>query len=58
MSDAPNPNTPEGEIWQAGAIADGILARGGRRRLRRLLGRLAYVLVPLLIIVLALVLWH
>lgn len=58
MDEAPNPNTPEGEIFQAGAIADGILARGGRRRLRRLLVPLAYLLALFLILVLALIVWH
>lgn len=58
MSEAPNPNTPEGEIWQASAFADSLLARGGRRRLRRLSTRLAFVLAPLLILILVLIIWH
>jgi len=58
MSDAPSPNTPEGEIRQASDIADGLLAPGGRRRRCRLSVMLAYVLVPFLILVLALVIWH
>ena len=57
MSEAPNPNTPEGQIQQASDFADGVLARGGRRRLRRRLVVLAYVLIPLLILILALVFW-
>jgi ABC-type uncharacterized transport system involved in gliding motility auxiliary subunit len=58
MSDAPNPNTPEGEIRQAADIADGLLVPGGRRRLRRLSAMLAYVLVPFLILVVVLIIWH
>jgi hypothetical protein len=58
MSDDPNPNTPEGEIRQASAFADGFLAPGGRRRLRRLSVMLAYVLVPVVILVVLLVIWH
>jgi ABC-type uncharacterized transport system involved in gliding motility auxiliary subunit len=58
MSDDQSPNTPEAQIRQASAIADGFVAPGGRRRLRRLFLMLAYVLVPFLILVLALVIWH
>ena len=57
MTDAPNPNTPEGQIRQASDFADGFRTPGGRRRLRRRFLTLAYVFVPLLILVLALVLW-
>jgi hypothetical protein len=58
MSDAPNPNTPEGQIHQTSDFADGVLAPGGRRRLRGRLVVLAYVLVPLLLLIVALVFWH
>lgn len=57
MSDAPNPNTPEGEILQASAIADAILTPRSRGRLRRQAVLLACIIVPFLVLVLLLVLW-